>query len=51
MTPDEVKEREREFDRLTGFCERCGGTRLVTIFNYDGCGSDADDQPCPECSE
>lgn len=30
-------------------CERCGGSKLVTIFNFDGNGSDADDQPCPVC--
>lgn len=32
-------------------CERCGDSGLVTIFNYDGNGSDADDQPCPDCKE
>lgn len=31
-------------------CEKCDGTGLVTIFNYDGNGSDADDQPCSECA-
>jgi hypothetical protein len=30
-------------------CETCGGSGLVTIFDYDGNGSDADDQPCPDC--
>lgn len=30
-------------------CERCKGSKLVTLFNtYMG---DADDQPCPDCSE
>ncbi len=32
-------------------CVKCGGAGLVTIFNYDGNGSDADDQPCPECAQ
>jgi hypothetical protein len=31
-------------------CGECAGTGLVTIFNHDGHGSDADDQPCPECA-
>lgn len=31
-------------------CLECKGTGLVTIFDYDGQGSDADDQPCPECA-
>jgi hypothetical protein len=30
-------------------CDTCHGTGLVTIYNYDGAGSDADDQPCPDC--
>jgi len=30
-------------------CDRCEGTRVVTIMDYDGYGSDADDQPCPDC--
>jgi hypothetical protein len=31
-------------------CEHCAGSGLTTISNYDGNGSDADDQPCPHCS-
>ncbi len=31
-------------------CEECGGSGLTTIYNYDGNGSDADDQPCPFCA-
>jgi len=31
-------------------CERCDGSGLITIMDYDGYGSDADDQPCPECA-
>jgi DnaJ-class molecular chaperone len=36
---------------LAGECAECSGTGLVTIHNYDGHGSDADDQPCPECED
>lgn len=32
-------------------CGECSGAGLVTIFNHDGHGSDADDQPCPECAD
>jgi len=32
-------------------CEKCKGSRVVTIFDYDGHGSDADDQPCQECAQ
>ncbi len=34
-------------------CERCNGTRLVTIHFHGNEGVpewDADDQPCPECT-
>lgn len=31
-------------------CEHCGDTRLTTIYNYDGNGSDADEQECPHCA-
>jgi hypothetical protein len=31
-------------------CEHCHDTGLTTISNYDGNGSDADDQPCPDCA-
>lgn len=34
---------------VAGVCKRCHGSTNVTISNYDGNGSDADDQPCPEC--
>jgi DnaJ-class molecular chaperone len=30
-------------------CEFCEGRGLITIHNYDGAGSDADDQPCLHC--
>lgn len=39
-----------ESHKPNSVCERCGGTGLVTIHNYDGNGSDADDQRCPECT-
>lgn len=29
-------------------CERCHGTKLVTL--HDTWMGDADDQPCPECA-
>lgn len=32
-------------------CEHCHDTGLTTIENYDGNGSDADDQPRPFCEE
>lgn len=32
-------------------CSECGGSGLTTIHNYDGAGSDADDQPCPDCAD
>lgn len=32
-------------------CATCGGTGLVTIYDYDGNGSDADDQPCEDCAD
>jgi hypothetical protein len=32
-------------------CPACRNTGLRTIFNYDGYGSDADDQPCHLCDE
>jgi DnaJ-class molecular chaperone len=31
-------------------CGKCNGTGLTTRYNYDGNGSDADDQPCPHCA-
>lgn len=32
---------------VSDLCERCHGTKLVTLYGtYMG---DADDQPCPEC--
>jgi DnaJ-class molecular chaperone len=34
-----------------GECAECGGTGLVTIYNHDGHGSDADDQPCGDCED
>jgi hypothetical protein len=35
-----------------GVCERCGGTQRVTIaYTWRGAVCDADDQPCPECSD
>lgn len=34
-----------------GECAECSGTGLVTIYNYDDNGSDADDQPCPQCED
>lgn len=34
---------------VAGVCKRCHGSKLVTISNHDGNGSDADDQPCPDC--
>jgi len=37
-----------ELARNYVLCDKCNGSRVVTIFNYDGHGSDADDQPC-EC--
>lgn len=36
-------------DASESFCERCKGTKLVTLYGtYMG---DADDQPCPDCSD
>ena len=32
-------------------CATCGGTGLVTIYDYDGNGSDADDQLCHDCAD
>jgi hypothetical protein len=33
---------------VVDLCERCHGTKLVTLYGtYMG---DADDQPCPECA-
>lgn len=40
-----------EMARNYVLCDKCNGTRLVTILNYDGHGSDADDQPCLECAQ
>lgn len=37
--------------RYASECGECSGTGLVTIYNHDGHGSDADDQPCPECAD
>lgn len=31
-------------------CHKCNGSGLITIYDYDGNGSDADDQPCPVCA-
>jgi len=31
-------------------CDTCKGYGLVTIMDYDGYGSDADDQPCKDCN-
>jgi hypothetical protein len=48
---------EKQRDALLSLVERyasecsCGGTGLRTIYNYDGHGSDADDQPCQECAD
>jgi len=40
-----------EMARNYVLCDTCKGSRVVTIFDYDGHGSDADDQPCQECSQ
>jgi len=38
-----------EMARNYVLCDTCKGSRVVTIMNYDGHGSDADDQPCGDC--
>jgi len=38
-----------EMARNYVLCDTCNSTGLVTIMNYDGYGSDADDQPCRDC--
>jgi hypothetical protein len=35
--------------RAEEVCPHCKGSKLITITNYDGNGSDADDQPCSHC--
>jgi len=37
--------------QYAGECLECKGTGLVALYDYDGQGSDADDQPCPECAD
>lgn len=60
LMPDAKSEQFCMWERLGGpswiyvppkvSCYLCHDTTLITIKNYDGNGSDADDQPCPECS-
>ncbi len=38
-----------EMARNYVLCDTCNSTGLVTIMNYNGYGSDADDQPCGDC--
>jgi hypothetical protein len=45
---------QRYKDTLMTQCERCNDTQVVTLFDVDvggGFQGDADEQPCPECSQ